>query len=332
MYAPPGSNRAAKGFGVNVIDVEGAWRFGHDDLKANQGGVIAGKVTRDALWRSHGTAVLGVISGDDNKHGITGIGPEANISAVSIFDPQLPKGWGAAAAISSTANKLNAGDILLLEIQRAGPAFGFKKQEEQRGNIPVEWWPDEFAAIKTATMRGILVITAGGNGREFRKCPLLQRKPPDLPYVKFPDDWINPSDGVQEIRGSIIVGAGQPEFQTLTGAPDLCRLEFSNFDETNKESIFDAQCWGERVTTCGFGDLEKGGGSDEDYWYTGEFSGTSSAAALLAGVLVCVQGIVKGRKLPPLTPAQDPNLLRKTGRPQLESPEFASFEAHRKQA
>jgi len=97
-------------------------------------------------------------------------------------------------------------------------------------------------------------------------------------------------------------------------------MPFSNFDLTNHESILDAQGWGERVVTTGFGILEHGGGPDEKFWYTDRFSGTSSAAPMIAGALVCLQGIRRAQNKAPLTPSQARMLLRTTGREQQDDP------------
>src|SRR5262249_11524887 len=55
------------GAGIQIIDIEGAWRFTHEDLKENQGGLAGGAETSELAWRNHGTAVLGVLSGDRNQ-------------------------------------------------------------------------------------------------------------------------------------------------------------------------------------------------------------------------------------------------------------------------
>ena len=73
------------GQGVRIVDVEGAWRFSHEDLTQNQGGVVGGTPSTDIAWRNHGTAVVGVIGGDRNSIGITGIAPDAQVEAISIF-------------------------------------------------------------------------------------------------------------------------------------------------------------------------------------------------------------------------------------------------------
>ncbi len=102
------------GAGVRVIDCEWGWRFTHEDLTQNQGGVVAGTSTTDVGAVNHGTAVIGEISGDRNTLGITGIAPDAVISASSFNDQS------SSAAIVAAANRLGRGDIILLEIHRAG--------------------------------------------------------------------------------------------------------------------------------------------------------------------------------------------------------------------
>ncbi len=48
-----------RGAGVNIIDIEWGWRFTHEDLTQNQGGVVSGTNSSDD---NHGTAVLGKFS------------------------------------------------------------------------------------------------------------------------------------------------------------------------------------------------------------------------------------------------------------------------------
>src|SRR3954468_12947108 len=88
------------GHGVTVIDVEGAWQLGHEDLAAKLAGVVVGTPLTDLAWRNHGTAVIGVIGGDRNKYGVNGIVPEAVTAAASF------QGIGTAAAIHAAADRL----------------------------------------------------------------------------------------------------------------------------------------------------------------------------------------------------------------------------------
>ncbi|WP_082392927.1 S8 family serine peptidase [Nocardia arizonensis] len=293
-----------RGAGVRVIDIEGAWRFTHENLTGNQGGVIGGESTGDAGWRNHGTAVAGVISGDLDGLGITGIAPEATIRAVSIF------GGGSAAAVRAAADALAPGDVILLELHRPGPRRDFRNRPDQMGYIPVEWWPDDLAAIRYAGARGIAVVAAAGNGGEDLDADLYDVRPAD-----FPSTWRNPFRGGAEDSGAILVGAGAPPRGTHGNdhGPARSRLAFSNYG-----SRLDVQAWGLEVTATGYGDLQ--GGGDEDYWYTDVFSGTSSASPIVVGAIACSQGIAAhgaGRR----GPAEIRELLRTTGSAQQSAPD-----------
>lgn len=294
-----------RGNGVRIIDIEGAWRFTHEDLTGNQGGVVAGTSSADIQWRDHGTAVIGEFSGDHNPFGIQGISPDAVVSAVSIFG-----GLGSAAAINAAASRLRAGDVLLIELHRPGPRFAFAQRRDQRGYIAVEWWPDDFLAIRNAVNRGIIVVEAAGNGAENLDDAIYQTA-----AAGFPAGWTNPLRRSNRDSGAIVVGAGAPPVGThgRNHGPDRSRLDFSNFG-----ALIDAQGWGREVTTTGYGDLQ--GGTNEDLWYTDTFSGTSSASPIVVGVAAALQGMARARGHALVTPAQFRNLLRTTGSPQQDAP------------
>jgi hypothetical protein len=298
------------GGGVQIIDVEGAWQLAHEDLLQNMSGVIAGAPTTDLSWRNHGTAVLGVISGDSNGLGVIGISPEANARAASIF-PSV----GSAAAIRAAADHLNAGDIILIELHAPGPRHNFAERQDQRGYIAIEWWPDNYAAIRYAIAKGVIVVGAAGNGAENLDDPLYDVRP-----AGFPATWQNPFNPANPSSQAVVVGAGAPPPGThgRDHGPDRSRLDFSNHGRR-----VDAQGWGREVTTTGGrfanpGDLQ--GGSDETLWYTDTFSGTSSASPIVVGALASIQGILAARGLARLTPQQAIDVLRTTGSPQTDGP------------
>ena len=150
------------GAGVGIIDIEGAWRFTHEDLRQNQGGVVSGTASTKLNERNHGTAVAGVFGGDRNAFGITGICADANVRAISDYD-----GLHLAEAIRQAANMHNPGDIILIECHLPGPRFNFQEHEGgDRGYIAVEWWPDVFDAIRYAVGCGVIVVEPAGNGAE----------------------------------------------------------------------------------------------------------------------------------------------------------------------
>lgn len=305
------------GAGTNIIDIEGAWRFTHEDLKENQGGVVGGIEIADLEWRNHGTAVLGILSGDRNDFGITGICPEASVRAVSVYGQPggyFPQDSGTAAAIRQAADMLKSGDIIVLEMSTPGPLSEFKLREDQQGYIPVEWWPDNLAAIQYAVRRGVIVIEAAANGGSNLDDQVYDVNP-SPPYGPFPKNWSNPFRRNKIDTGSIVVGAGAPPLG-INGSnwgPDRSRLDFTNFG-----SWIDAQGWGREVTTCAYGDLQRG--LDEDLWYTKVFNGTSSATPMVAGALACVQGVLRQAGKALLTPAIARELLRATGSRQEDAP------------
>jgi Subtilase family len=288
-----------RGDGVRIVDCEWGWRFTHEDLNQNQGGVIAGAAdpTPDSNATNHGTAVLGEISGDVNSIGITGISPNAVISA-SAFSVASPT------AIRSAADRLGQGDIILLEIHRAGP--NYPGGNTQFGFIAIEWWPDDYLAIRYAVNKGIVVVEAAGNGSQNLDDAIY-----DTPQSGFPSWWRNPFRRTALDSGAVIVGAGAPPSGNF--GPDRSRLDFSNYG-----ACVDAQGWGRGVVSTGYGNLQ--GGSNVDLWYTNTFSGTSSASPIVVGALASTQGALRASGRPPLSPARARELLRATGSPQQDAP------------
>ncbi|MEZ4963602.1 MAG: S8 family serine peptidase [Saprospiraceae bacterium] len=294
---------------VRIIDIEGGWRFTHMDLRQNQGGVLAGSNSLN----DHGTAVLGEYSSDRNSFGITGICDLAWAGAVS-------HSIGVARAIMTAADKLRAGDIMLLEMHAPGPRYNYQSRADQLGYIAMEWWPDIYLAVRYATDKGVIVVSAAGNGAENLLDSQYDKKPPG-----FPSWWRNPFRRNPLDSGSILVGAGAPppgtHGRTIHG-PDRSRLAFSNYG-----SCVDAQGWGREVTTSGYGDLwtDPDDRNNQDRRYTDVFSGTSSASPIVVGAIGCLQGYLISRyqrnlSSLPLGPRSARQLLRNTGSPQQSAP------------
>jgi hypothetical protein len=304
-----------RGAGGQIIDIEWGWRFNHEDLSANQGGVVSGTSSSDD---NHGTAVLGEYSGDGNTLGVTGISSDAHAMAVSLVSQSTSQ------AIRIAADRLRPGDIILLEVHRGGPRFTLGDWS-RFGFIAIEWWPDDFDAIRYAVSKGIIVVEAAGNGGQNLDDPVYDTRPVGHPQLgTFPASWRNPFNPANPSSGAVVAGAGLPPTGTHgrnrepnSGDPyaDRGRCFFSNYG-----ARIDAQGWGWEVTSTGYGDLQ--GGSNRDEWYTDQFSGTSSASPIVVGALACVQGVLRARGRIPLTPARARELLRATGSPQQDAPAF----------
>ncbi|WP_299715301.1 hemopexin repeat-containing protein [uncultured Tenacibaculum sp.] len=279
-----------RGEGIDIIDIERGFNFDHEDLQDGFGGLLEG--TNRPASENHGTAVLGVMGADENGSGVTGISHNAHISAISYHG-----GLGTSQAIINAANRLNAGDIILLEVHRPGPAANGSGQD---GFIAIEWWPDDFAAIVYATSKGIIVVEAAGNGSEDFDTDVYNH-----PDSGFPSSWKNPFNLRNPQSGAIIVGAGSP-----SSTSDRTILGFSNWG-----SRVDVQGWGRSVATTGYGTLQ--GGPDDNCWYASGFNGTSSASPVVTGALACIQGRLKARGKTLLTPTTARNIMRNTGSNQM---------------
>jgi hypothetical protein len=302
------------GNGVNIIDIEWGWRFNHEDLRLIQGDLISGTSNSNERAENHGTAVIGEFSADANNFGVTGISSEAHVSAVSLDIP--PDNNDTSQAIRIAADRLRPGDIILIEVHREGPA---SQGQGQFGYIAIEWWPDDYDAIRYAVNKGIIVVEAAGNGGQNLDDSIY-----NTPALGFPTSWRNPFNPANPSSGAIVVGAGNPpagiherDAHPGWGEPyvDRARCFFSNYGER-----VDSQGWGWEVTSSGYGDLQ--GGSNKDEWYGDQFSGTSSASPIIVGALACVQGILRANGKIPLGPAQARQLLRSTGSPQQDGPGF----------
>ena len=269
-----------RGQGVRFADIEGGWNVRHEDLPGDRIELAAGPMIDDRSWQAHGTAVVGEVAGRDNGLGMTGIAPDVERIIVSAIGRNE-----VATAIDRAAQRLRAGDVLLIELQGAGP---------ERKWIPVEYWRDVYDAIRVATDRGVVVVEAAGNGAA------------DLDSRAYHGAF-NPET---RDSGAIVVGAGGPP---RAGFTDRARLDFSNYGRR-----VNVQGWGRKVATLDYGDLQRCG-DGVDRHYTGEFSGTSSASPIVAGAAVLVQSYAKqqGRTL---TPSEVRDVLRATGTPQTSDP------------
>lgn len=286
-----------RGENVRIVDIEYNWNLNHNDLAAAAANLfvyvkglnpVPDQAQDTGNW-NHGTAVIGELVAADDGIGITGIAHGARLGLINpLTDNTRPD---VAAAIRRAVASMDAGDVILLELQSpSGPRFD---PFTGRGLLPIEYEPDIYAAIRSATSQGILIIESAGNGFE------------NLDHSAYNGVF----DRDQRDSGAIFVGAGLPEGELYGRGPDRTRTEESNYG-----ACVDVQGWGRSITTTGFGDLRIDKGKSN--WYTTEFGATSGGTAMVAGVVAVIQSIVKARGLAPLTPLQMRQLLTATGTPQ----------------
>ena len=292
-----------QGLGIQVTDIEAGWNFEHEDLTRNSVGVVIGTSSTNTDLVDHGTAVTGIVSASNNFVGVTGIASDTRIGGAAPSIRLITSG-----TIRAAADRLNEGDIILIPLELAGPRAGARP----KGYIPLEWWRDRYLAIRYAVALGIIVVAAAGNGSENLDDPIYDEPHPN---EIFPNDWFNPFNPNNPSSQAILVGAGAPPPGThgRDHGPDRSRIEFSNFGQR-----VDCQAYGLEVTTTGIGDLQDS--PNLNVRYTDVFGGTSSASPIVAGVLACLQGILRARSQKLLTSQQAIDLLRSTGSPQTDAP------------
>lgn len=276
----------ADGAGIGVRDIEYDWNPAHEDLPAG----LPARPTWTRLPKdersdlSHGTAVIGTISGAPDAKGVSGLAPAAAVTPVS---PYRFAAYDLAGAITDAAAASADGDVLLIEQQAYAP----NTTEPVAG--PVEMDPSVRAAIAAAVSAGVVVVEPAGNG--------------DLGGGTIVADDLSGRDlatlGVTGDSGAIVVGAG-----TSTGAPSL-RLNEKPLG--NHGTRVDVQGLGEGVVTTGYVALQREG--DGNRGYTHCFDGTSSASATVAGAIASLQGAVKARTGGVLSPGAVRALLKSTG-------------------
>jgi serine protease len=295
---------------VRVVDIEAGWNLQHEDLPSMF--LVDGRIDGGDS-RQHGTAVMSVMLGVDNGIGVTGIVPDARGGVVSVRrNLGIHYYYNVGEAIVVATMAMAEGDVVVIEQHARGPGRdndctacirNFGDPREQCGYIAMEFWNHVFDAVNAASLAGLIVVEAAGNGEM------------DLDHQRYRSRF----NRTQRNSGAIMVGAGS--------SSDRSPLCF-----TNHGSRVDLQGWGQSVMAAGYGealgscnvsdpscigvDDVRVAGDDENRWYRSTFSGTSSAAPIVAGAVIAVQGVQMENNNPVLGWSAMRELLRSTGTPQ----------------
>lgn len=252
------------GAGVRIADVEYGWNPTHEefneiDLHPEPGQTVAPAALDEGYAPDHGTAALGILVGDHGGYGVDGIVP-----GVEVFThPEwtVESGFRRVGAIANALAGLEAGDVLLLEMQIG---------EANTGSFgPAELDEDVWMLTRMGVDAGIVVVAASGNGG-------LDLDQEALGYYRERGD-----------SGALIVGAGDPMTRDA--------LPYSTFGQR-----VNLQGWGAGVFTTGYGDFANFG-MGRDQAYTSDFQGSSASAPMVAAAAAVVQQAAKsvGEALPP---------------------------------
>lgn len=294
------ADTGVKGANVKVTDVEYDFLPKHVELdgRVNLGGPTPPFLVSNYAF--HGTASLGVIGALDNLidgQGTTGIAPEVDLRFNSVKPLRFDR---VNVADTVLASATGAGDILVIE-QQTARWLGIESDDpdDQFGLVPSEWEPAVYDAVRTVSALGMIVVAAAGNGSQ------------NLDLI------INGADSGYSLNapppdsGAIIVGAGWPGIVEVgkTKPEGRMRPGWSNFG-----SRVDVQGWGAGVLAPGYSHVFMDGDFDSAY---GLYSGTSSATALVAGVVALLQSNFKSMMGFPASADEMKFLLKVTGQPQV---------------
>lgn len=307
------------GSGVQVCVCDESYFQAHEDLGTVTPIYPLPSGTGASADVVHGTASTGVIGAENNGKGVTGICFGSKVLFASHYSTSAYRsedgGTEGAVDIASGEDPeggppvLNEGDVFLIE------KVVFYEPEGDAGtatefDVPAEFDPDLREALRQASLPpseggiGILFVAAAGN-RDFRLSDAKAEPIAGGPDVAIWDTG-DPAF-TDEDSHALIVGSGQ---SGGSGAI-VPRARHAN---SNYGDRVDCQGWGDGVVTCA-----------TQSEYRKDFSGTSSAAAMVAGAVACLQSAVKAAGNPPLNWQDTRDLFRDIGTPQ--APEGAEAAA-----
>ncbi|HTE09307.1 MAG TPA: S8 family serine peptidase [Chitinophagaceae bacterium] len=261
---------------LQLIDIEQGWFLNHEDFPAigspSEISLLSGV---NKQYKGHGTAVLGVILSQDNAIGGVGITPCVKTNVISNWRDSVHRTANDADAILDAIDKLNPGDVLLIELQ---------KQRIVQLNLlvlPVETDPAVFEAISLGSANGITIIESAGNGNidlDSHKFSIKSREP--KAFILRRGNIALTGDPAFRDSGAVMIGSA------TSGVPHERLVDESSSLSSNYGTRIDCYAWGENITTAG------NNGTGGPTLYTSRFGGTSGAAAIVAGAAIAVQSML----------------------------------------
>lgn len=296
-----GKLEGGKGQGIQFADIENGWDLNNPELvKAQPAIALHGYNSEVPKYRHHGTAVLGIVLAADDKIGALGVAPAAKKVDVFGIQNRPNASFELAAALASALSLLDPGDVLLIEQHTSSGATM---------NRPVEVEPAISDLLRLATALGIVVVEPAGNGFHDLSDPgvvdpaMGTTLPLDPKALGFRDS------------GAIMVGGLDPATFSRSG--------MKRSPDSNWGCRVDCCAWAKSIETIGFYGLLRAYGVKwalRQAFSSGihralyskycHFSGTSGAAALVAGAVLSIQGVHLAGHRRRLRPREMRSLLR----------------------
>jgi hypothetical protein len=259
------SNRDTGGRRIGLGAIDHCWNLRHETL-AHVDRTLDDNVAQGPIQTStevaHGTAALSLILSPPGMP-VLGIAPRAVLKVLATpFHADSDLATNAIAdAINDAAAMLKRGDVLLLEI-------------EESAHRPVEVNLETWIAIQAATAKGIVVIEPAGNNNWDLE--MLAQDPDNAPAWNQHDEL---GSGIPD-SGAIIVSG-------CTSGPDLHHRSL----ECNQGERVDSFAQSSGVVSAGAVNQVQSLNDvvNSNQWYRNDFGGTSSASAIVAGVVLLIQ-------------------------------------------
>jgi serine protease len=243
------------GQGQDFVDLEGGWKLDHEDFRPSLATTPllygVNNIANSLKDLAHGTNALGVVCAEDNTKG--GIGIVPRLHSINVVSHNMSSADLPEAILTAVLHlsQSGMGGVLLIEAQLGHPP------------LPVEVDDDVYEAILTATNAGVVVVEPAGNA--------------GLPL-----------DGLLPDSGAIMVAsASQVKPPPVTGLSIITPPPFvwERRSDSNYGERINCFAWGENVLTT------HSTAANPKNDYLGNFSGTSSASAIIAGAALSVQGM-----------------------------------------
>ena len=291
-----GGDYNGRGKGITVCDVENGYYSGHDNLPDVAHVDPEQELASDDPDHYHGTKTIGVLgSPKTGGVGTIGICHEATI----VFSPSGDDDFSADVhtAVQTALLHLTDGDVLVIESQLSidnendrfaaeyvdgEPWVEILRAAGEPNLVPAEANADVLEAFNRAAEDGIAVVQAAGNSG-FELAPIITKTTTVTESVTE-SGTESVSVSVEETMWSptgdeslaIIVGSGDPDdHRRVTG---------------NYGPRVNCQGWGVDVHAPTSKEDEDKVNHDERNWYVESFGDTSSATAIIGGLVACLQG------------------------------------------